>query len=307
MITITATAESITQAEQLLDSGCDMIYAGGQTYGLRLPYSFEKEELARLVSLVHEKGKKIIVPVTAIMHPEKMEHIVDYLKELESLSVDMIEVGDAGVIHLLKTQNINLPFIYNAQMMVTSERQINFWARRGACGAVLGREVPFAEMEILAKNVTIPVEILVYGATCIHQSLRPLVTNYKNYIKADHFSVDKEANLFLAEPKHEDTHHSIYEDEHGTHIFANNDLDLMLKLKDLYDIGLTTWKLEGLYTKGEDFVSIARLFVQAKEALEKGEWNEGLAQQLDNQLRQYHPIERGLDEGFFNYAPEDVQ
>lgn len=307
MIKIIATAESLAQAKQLLDQGCDTIYAGNQTYGLRLPYSFDKEEMVQLVDLVHQYNKQIIVPVNAIMHPDKIEKVVDYLNELSTIGVDMIEVGDAGVIHLLKKHQIQLPYIYNAQMMVTSERQINFWAKRGACGAVLGREVPFAEMEILAKNVQIPVEILVYGATCIHQSLRPLVTNYKNYIQADSFSSGKEANLFLAEPKHEDTHHSIYEDEHGTHIFANNDIDLMLQLKKLYDIGLSTWKLDGIYTQGENFVHIVRLFVEAKEAIENHQWNEGLAQQLDNQLRQYHPVERGLDEGFFNYAPEDVQ
>lgn len=306
-MSITATAESLEQARALLEVGVDYIYAGCDRYGLRLPHSFEGEEFEALVQMVHDAGKKIVVPVTAIMHPDKMETILDYLKELERLGVDYIEVGDAGVIYVLRHHNLNLPFIYNAQMIVTSARQINFWAKRGAVKAVLGREVPYAEMEVMAKDINIPVEVLVYGATCIHQSLRPLVKNYKQYIKADNTSATREDGLFLSEPKRDDTHYSIYEDEHGTHIFANNDLDLMLDLEKLHDIQFNDWKLDGLYTPGEDFVAIASLFVQAQQALNNHTWNEGMAQQFDNQIHERHPKQRGLDNGFFDYDPKDVQ
>ena len=33
----------------------------------------------------------------------------------------------------------------------------------------------------MAPQLNIPVEVLVYGATCIHQSKRPLLQNYYNY------------------------------------------------------------------------------------------------------------------------------
>jgi hypothetical protein len=36
------------------------------------------------------------------------------------------------------------------------------------------------------------------------------------------------------------------------------------------------WKLDGLYTPGENFVAIARLFAEAKAALEAGTWSESL-------------------------------
>lgn len=306
-MSITATAESLEQAQVLLDVGVDYIYAGCDRYGLRLPHSFEGEEMAALVRMVHEAGKKIIVPVTAIMHPDKMETILEYLKELERLHVDGIEVGDAGVIYLLRHHHIELPLIYNAQMIVTNARQINFWAKRGATKAVLGREVPYAEMEMMADELTIPVEILVYGATCIHQSLRPLITNYKRYIKTGETKASRHDGLFLSEPKRDDSHYSIYEDEHGTHIFANNDLDLMLDLDRLHAIQFDNWKLEGLYTPGESFVKIAALFVQAQQALKDGTWNEGMAQQFDNQIHELHPKERGLDNGFFDFDPKEVQ
>lgn len=306
MIQITATVESKEQAKALLEAGVDTLYAGGSVYGLRLPQSFTLEELKELVELTKEYDAKLVVPLNAIMHPEKMSHILSYMENLVEIGVEEVEVGDVGVIHLIRKNELPLKFIYNAQMIVTNARQINFWARKGAVKAVLGREVPYLEMKSLVKASTIPVEVLVYGATCIHQSLRPLVRNYENFIGVQG-DTSKEANLFLAEPRKGGTHYSIYEDEHGTHIFADNDLNLMLKLKELYEIGVYDWKLDGIYTPGMDFVRIARCFVEAKEALENGQWDEAQVQQWNETIEKLHPAQRGLDEGFYNYDPDEVK
>ena len=95
---------------------------------------------------------------------------------------------------------MRIPYIYDAETLVTSARQINFWAKKGAVGAILAREVPFEEMKAMEEKLDIPVEILVYGATCIHQSKRPLLQNYYNYTKQDE-QKDRERGLFISEPK----------------------------------------------------------------------------------------------------------
>ena len=57
------------------------------------------------------------------------------------------------------------------QPWVTSSRQINFWGKQaGASEAVLAREIPSAELFIMAENLQIPAEVLVYGASIIHHS-----------------------------------------------------------------------------------------------------------------------------------------
>lgn len=56
----------------------------------------------------------------------------------------------------------------------------------------------------------------------------------------------------------------------------------MNELTNLYDHHYRTWKLDGLYTPGENFVAIARLFAEAKAALEAelGQKIKQLMQQL---------------------------
>ncbi|MGX7025005.1 peptidase U32 family protein [Vagococcus hydrophili] len=306
MIEITATVESFQQAEKLVDLNIDYLYFGDATFGLRLPTHFNIEEMKQLVNLAHSKGKKVRIAVNAIMHPDKMLLIPDYLGFLENLSVDEIVVGDPGVIHVIRRDGYNLPYVYDAATMVTSSRQINFWGNRGAIGAVLSREIPYLELVDLSGNLDIFGEMLVYGATCIHQSKRPLVQNYFNFTKQEK-NTDKTSQLFISEPKAEETHYSIYEDEHGTHIFATNDVNLMTELGELEKIGLTHWKLDGIYTQGEAYLQIVSYFVEAKELIQAGKWNETEAKRLTELVMAAHPKERTLDAGFYYFDPDDIK
>lgn len=307
MIELITTVASVDQAKAMLAAGVDTIYFGEETFGLRLPYSFSRTEQQELVNLAHAAGKKAAIAVNGIMHPEKMKIVPEYLAFVKEIGTDQIVVGDPGVVYvMMQDEKLATPFIYDGETLVTSARQINFWGKKGAVGAVLAREVPFAEMKELAPQLTIPTEVLVYGATCIHQSKRPLLQNYYNYTKQEE-STSKERNLFLSEPKKPETHYSIYEDSHGTHIFADNDVDLMNELAQLAQTGFRTWKLEGLFTDEENFVAVAQLFVTAKAAILAGTWDETQAKALDEKLRALHPDKRGLDTGFYYLDPNKIR
>lgn len=298
MIEIIATAESIEQAASLFEAGVDCVYIGEDAYGLRMPASLSKDEIAAITNIAHQQNKRVIVAVNAIMHNDRIAKIVPYLQFLQTIGVDAVTVGDTGVIHLIKKHELTLPFIYDAQTMVTSANQINFWVKRGAVGAVVARELTFEELQAIQQKVPVPIEVQVYGATCIYQSKRPLVTNYFNFTEQNR-QVSKDENLFLSEYKNEELQYSIFEDINGTHIFASYDLNLLPHLDMLFHANITRWKLDGIFVKGEPFVQIAKLFVEAKRALLEGRWSQNVYASLNEQLTTYHPANRTLDTGFF--------
>lgn len=306
MIELIATAESVEQARNLIRLGVDTLYIGNDQFGLRLPASFSRSELIEITNDAHKHGTYVRVAVNAIMHNDRIDEVKPYLQFLEDIGVDSITVGDTGVIHLLRTLNIVLPYIYDAQTLVTSANQINFWAKRDAKGAVLARELTYEELRDLQAQLLIPGEMLVYGATCIHQSGRPLLENYTQFTESAEISSTNN-NLYISEAKKPDTHYSLYEDINGTHVFATDDLNLLPQLDKLTDIGLTKWKLDGLLTKGDNFEAIAGIFIEAKEAIEKNTWDLDLMEQLNHQLIALHPSGRSLSEGFFLKDPSEVQ
>lgn len=262
MVEIIATAESVNQAKDLVAAGVDTLYIGEELFGLRLPHSFSKEEMKEITQFAHEHGKQVCVAVNGLIHNDRIEKVVPYLTYLSSINVDSITVGDPGIIHLLKTNNLEIPYIYDGHTLVTSARQVNFWAKRGAVGAVLARELTYEELKVIGEKVKVPVEVLVYGATCIHHSKRPLLEIYFNFTKQED---QPKEGLFISEPKQPNTHYSIFEDINGTYVFATDDINLLPYVHDLVDANLKRWKLDGMFTRGDSFVRIARLFVQAKE------------------------------------------
>ena len=306
-IIITATAESIEQVKELLEAGVDRIYVGEKHYGLRLPHTFSYDELRQIADLVHEAGREIVVAVNALMHQDMMDNIKPFLDFLAEIKTDYITVGDAGVFYVVNRDKYPFKTIYDASTMVTSSRQINFWGQKaGASEAVLAREVPSAELFAMQDILEIPAEVLVYGASVIHHSKRPLLQNYYNFTHIDDEKT-RERDLFLAEPADPTSHYSIFEDNHGTHIFANNDLDLMTKLLELIEHGFTHWKLEGIYTPGHNFVEIAKLFIQARDLILAGKFTHDQAFLLDEAVHRYHPKNRFLDTGFYEYDPDMVK
>ena len=306
-IIITATAESIEQVKELLEAGVDRIYVGEKHYGLRLPHTFSYDELRQIADLAHEAGREIVVAVNALMHQDMMDNIKPFLDFLAEIKTDYITVGDAGVFYVVNRDKYPFKTIYDASTMVTSSRQINFWGQKaGASEAVLAREVPSAELFAMQDILEIPAEVLVYGASVIHHSKRPLLQNYYNFTHIDDEKT-RERDLFLAEPADPTSHYSIFEDNHGTHIFANNDLDLMTKLLELVEHGFTHWKLEGIYTPGHNFVEVAKLFIQARDLILAGKFTHDQAFLLDEAVHRYHPKNRFLDTGFYEYDPDMVK
>lgn len=306
-IIITATAESIEQVKELLEAGVDRIYVGEKHYGLRLPHTFSYDELRQIADLVHEVDREIVVAVNALMHQDMMDNIKPFLDFLAEIKTDYITVGDAGVFYVVNRDKYPFKTIYDASTMVTSSRQINFWSQKaGVSEAVLAREVPSAELFAMQDILEIPAEVLVYGASVIHHSKRPLLQNYYNFTHIDDEKT-RERDLFLAEPSDPTSHYSIFEDNHGTHIFANNDLDLMTKLLELIEHGFTHWKLEGIYTPGHNFVEIAKLFIQARDLILAGKFTHDQAFLLDEAVHRYHPKNRFLDTGFYEYDPDMVK
>ena len=306
-ITITATAESIEQVKELLVAGVDRIYVCEENYALRIPTNFSYDELREIAELVHGAGKELTVAANALMHQDMMDHIKPFMELMREIKVDYLVVGDAGLFYINKRDGYNFKLIYDTSVFVTSSRQINFWKDHGAVEAVLAREIPSEELFDISKNLEIPAEVLVYGASVIHHSKRTLLRNYYNFIKADETDLSRQRGLFLAEPADPESHYSIFEDKHGTHIFINNDIDMMTKLAELYSHGYCNWKLDGIFCPGQNFVEIAKLFVKAKELLEQGTFTYDQAFLLDEQVRKLHPAERGLDTGFYEFDRNKVK
>lgn len=301
-----ATAESLQQGKDLLDAGADLVMVGEERYGLRLGGYLTWDEMAELSAYAHDQGKKMIIAAQAILHNDKIKQARDFLTKVKQSQADLLMVGDTGLIQILKEDAYRMPYIYDASVLTTSAGQVNFWAQFGAVGALVAREVPLVELEMMADQAEIPLMVQVYGASCIHQSGRMLLDNYFSYIDQDMDSHQQD-ELYLSAPGQEDQHYSILQDDHGSHVFANYDLNLMAYLPQLHALKVHHWFLDGVFCPDQKLVEILSLFVQARAAIENGQWTAELADDLTADLKTIHPAHRDLSTGFFLYDKNTVK
>ena len=128
-----------------------------------------------------------------------MKLVPEYLTFLKEINVDKITLGDPGIVFIMQRDGLEIPYVYDGETLVTSSRQINFGVNEEP-SELSSSGSTFEEMVAMEENLAVPAEILVYGATCIHQSKRPLIQNYYNYTKNDK-GVTKDEGLFISEPK----------------------------------------------------------------------------------------------------------
>lgn len=306
MIRLLTTAGTLEQAKELIHAGADQVLVGEKVFGLRLSGYLTVEEIKELTDYAHGYGVDIIVAANAILHNEQIKLARDYLKEMKATGADYLLVGDTGLIQIMKDPAYAMPYIYDAATLMTSSGQVNFWSQFGAKASFVAREVPFYELQTLAKGAKIPLYYQVYGATCIHHSGRQLLKNYFNYIGEDpeHFA---DHHLALTIHNQPETHYAIYEDHHGAHIFADNDLDLLPYLSDLQSAGIDHWYLDGILCPTDCYLEIVRIFNCARQKIEANEWSEAIIAQLDEAIHRAQPAHRDLDTGFFLHEPGTVR
>ena len=299
MIQLVTTAQSVEQAEALIKAGADRLYVGDKTFGLRHKGDWTVDTVREVTQLAHRYGKEVTVAVNNLMHNDQIEQLPDYLQELKKIGVDDVTAGDPGAIRLIRQAGI--PYWYDAQTLVTSAKQIQFWAKREAVGAVVAREVTLEELGLIQRQIGLPVEVQVYGPTCIHHSKRPLITNYFNEIGRSAEEA-KQTEYYMREPGDAFSRYPVYEDENGTHIFSE-DLTLMGQLPTLVKHGLHTWKMDGWHA-GERFVDIVDLFNRARANLLNGQFDR---QDLEARLAELQPDTFRLSTGLLLRKPDEIK
>jgi collagenase-like PrtC family protease len=299
MIQLVTTATSVDQATKLILAGADRICIGETKYALRHKGDWSLSAVREVTALARRYGKEVTVSINNLMHNDQIQSLSSYLIELQKIGVDSVTAGDPGAIRLINNQNI--PYWYDAQTLVTSARHIQFWAKRGAMGAVVAREVTLTELELIQSQLGVPIEVQVYGPTCIHHSKRPLLTNYFNELGRPNMET-KEQEFYVKEPSDELSRYPIYEDENGTHVFSE-DLSLMSHLPDLFRGGLHTWKLDGWHA-GDRFVEIVALFDEARSLLLNGQFD---PIRMTERLSAIQPEPFRLGTGLMLRSPEEIK
>jgi len=212
--------------------GADAVYVGGQDFSLRAnAKNFSLEELESACIFAHSLNKKVYVTVNIVFHDKNLINLEDYLKRLKEINVDAVIVSDIVAVEL--AVSLGLDVILSTQASTLNYEAVNFWKNLGVKRIVLGREATREDIIRIKEETGIEVECFIHGAMCTSISGKCVLSNYCTNRDSNRGGCAQICRWVFKNGNNPDF------------TFMSKDLNMVRYLKDMIDIGVNSFKVEG--------------------------------------------------------------
>ena len=229
--------------------GADACYFAGKKFGLRaFSSNFDNDELKESIDYAHSLGKKCYITLNILAHNSDFSDMEEYIKYLDEIHADAVIVSDIGIMSLIKKVAPNLEIHVSTQANITNKYSAMEFVKYGAKRLVLARELSIDEIKEIRDYIPndIVIETFVHGAMCISYSGRCLLSNYLTGRDSNRGACVQACRWeYCIREKNRQDELEIQEDNRGTYILNSKDLCMIEYIKQLYDAGVRSFKIEG--------------------------------------------------------------
>ena len=268
MVELLAPAGDLERLKLAFHYGADACYIGGKDYSLRAnAKNFSLEDIKEAVDFAHSLGKKVYVTVNIIFHNEDLDGLIRYLKELSKIKVDAVIVSDIAVVNIINENNIALEVHLSTQASTLNSYAASFWKKLNIKRIVLAREASKEDIRAIKEKTNLDLEVFIHGAMCTSFSGRCVLSNYATNRDSNRggcaqvcrwmFDINGSDNTFMMMPK---------------------DLNMAYYLKDLIDLGVNSFKVEG---RMRSIYYVASIIMTYRELIDKIKSNTLTKKDLD--------------------------
>lgn len=230
--------------------GADAVYLGGQQFGLRaFAGNFDDGALTNALRAMHAAGKKVYVTVNAFLYDRDLDACAKWLYRLQEMGADAAIVTDPATILLARREAPKLKLHLSTQANTLNGMTASFWHEQGVERVILARELGMEDIRALraATPADLVLESFVHGAMCASYSGRCVLSNILTGRDANQGQCAQACRwkYALVEEKRPGEYLPVFEDSNGTYIYSANDLCMIEHLRELYDTGVRSFKIEG--------------------------------------------------------------
>ena len=178
-IELLAPAGNLEKAKIALLYGADAVYVGGKKFSLRARASnFTLDDISELCNFAKGLGKKVYVTMNIIPHDEDLKELEKYLLKLEECGVDAIITSSLFIVKTAERVTPKIERHVSTQMSITNNCAIKHWEKMNVSRVVLARENTINEIEFIAKNSNLELEVFIHGGMCSSYSGRCVLSNH---------------------------------------------------------------------------------------------------------------------------------
>ena len=166
---ILAPAGSYAALKAAVENGADAVYMGAPQFNARInAQNFTDEEFKNGIELCKKNGVKVYAVLNTLIYDNEFKDALALGDKLTNMGVDAFIVQDIGLAEALKRCSLgSVPLHASTQMSIANLDGVIKAAELGFTRAVLARELSKKDIEYIAKNSPIELEIFVHGALCV--------------------------------------------------------------------------------------------------------------------------------------------
>ena len=213
--------------------GADAIYIGGKDYSLRAnANNFSLNEIKEGCEFAHNLGKKVYLTLNIVFHNEDIDGVYDYIKKVVESGIDAFIVSDLFLVKYIK-DNFKVEVHLSTQLSISNVESVKFLKNLGVDRVVLARETKRDDIKNIIDETKVAVEIFIHGAMCTFVSGRCVLSNYFTNRDSNRGGCAQICRFAFDINDKKDFS------------MAVKDLNMSRFIKDMIDIGITSFKIEG--------------------------------------------------------------
>lgn len=264
---ILAPAGGIDSVMPAVRAGADAIYLGAAQFSARSSaHNFTREQLKETVEYCHQNGTAVHLACNTLVHDDEIVKAMDLLEYACSIGVDALIMQDQGLISLVRKSAPSMAIHGSTQLSVHTPAGVEHLHKLGLTRAVLSRELSGKEIEEIAKNSPIELEVFVHGALCMCVSGQCYFSAMLGSRSGNRGACAQPCRLPFSV-------------KGGTgHDLSLKDLSIIEHLRELQEMGIASAKIEGRMKRPE---YVAAAVAACRQSLDSGTVSPELYEKLE--------------------------
>ncbi len=293
-IELLAPCNNFKQYKEIVKTKCDAIFLGGETLNMRTfrnGFDFTNYELMEVMQLAKSNNKKIYISLNSLLNENSLDEAKEFLLFLNEIKPDAVIVQDLAIIALIEELGIDINLHSSVLLNANDKETVRFLQDVGIEKIVMSREATLEDIKTYKDETGIDIEYFAHGDMCFasgsqctgSSAIFGKSARCGRCLKVCRWQMNVEGNNTIS-----DLNYPI----------SVKDLSIYEYIEELFDAGVTTFKIEGRMRELSFLIPLINYYGEAFDKLcETGNYDKSMEFLYENKIRE-------LSAGFIHGNPQ---
>jgi putative protease len=235
ILNIVARLKTKDEIQNMIDLGVNVVMLDTSVFTAKSIFPLNQTAFKEVFQLIHNHKINVYVYINKMIHETDIFELNAWMKFFKEIGIDGIVINDYTVYVIAKEYGLENKVIYQPGTMNTNTFDAMFLEDK-IKGMTLSKEITLEEILTIVQSPSkIEYSLVGHGFIDMFYSKRQLITNYFIHKNKKNYKIKNNHQFVLEEKTRDSIYYPILEDNMGTHIFRDKQLQSFEELIQLKD------------------------------------------------------------------------